>query len=322
MKQFLDIVAMKKLWFIVFVFPQFLLAQSLDFYRCASYGWGDGTAINFVSLADGFVFRDHKDSLVIAEKYLGNNKIIDDNYHQLDSIHRHRFLSQAGIRETDKIFVFDFNLDTVFVFPVKNQEITAFITPYGTYKPIPQFDYMIGFDLTNDFIKLNYTTAEYSTNLVYVGPGNPFVTGKVEKIKWKISNVSDFPNEKMSKSDREKSSRYQPIDCYSYSSGDYVYYLRNLTHNNIFVGRHLLVLKNNNDVKLSNFYFETEGSYLTPLNNVDQFSGIEAFQYTGAIIRMKPRIVFGFLGQSFGCNKIDFISKDEPSIYIRCDNRH
>jgi len=86
----------------------------------------------------------------------------------------------------------------------------------------------------------------------------------------------------------------------------------------------LLVVKKSasNTVVFSRVYYDSEGTRLVPLNYQDRFSPDKIYQWTGEVFKDKSPIIFGFSGHSFGCRSIDFISKTEPPIYTRCDNRH
>ena len=182
---------------------------------------------------------------------------------------------------------------------------------------------MIGFEMNDSLLPSSVVGKYFSNGYVFVGPGNPFITGKMERIKWVETDSTNFPKAEIQKNLQSAVSRYLPISYYKYSSGDFEYHLKNLGIRNGIGGRQLVVVnKHTQNIELNQLYFDSEGTYLLPLNGVEEERGIEGYQYTGQLFRFKPRIVVGFYGTSFGCTRIHFVSAKEKPINIRCDNRH
>jgi hypothetical protein len=298
-------------------------AQELSIYRLSFYGYGDGREVRFIPLTDGFPWSEHPDSLSVADKYLGDASLETDHFHVMDKTYRGRFLNRLNIEETDNIYVYHFKLDSVFVLPVADVPLIAFVNPYGTYQPIPQTDYMIGFDINETVLPSEVIGKYYSNTYVYVGPGNPFVTGKIERMEWTETDSADFPKVEVQKNLQNVIGRFTPVDYYEYSSGDFMYYIKNLGIENSVGARQLVVVdKRDQQIELNQLFFGSEGADLLPLNDIEENHGYDGFQYTGQLFRFKPRIVIGFYDVSFGCTGIYFVSPEETPIYIRCDNRH
>ena len=84
---------------------------------------------------------------------------------------------------------------------------------------------------------------------------------------------------------------------------------------------HLIVINNSKSKVVFNHIFEgSEGKHTLPLATAKN-KELDINQWTGAIFKGKPPIIYGFLGHSFGCPMIQFAG-NEPPILILCDNRH
>lgn len=306
-----------------FFLPLFSMGQDLSIYRLSFYGYGDGREVRFIPLTDMYPFSEHPDSLVVEEKYLGNASLDSDHYHVLNKTYRTRFLSRLKIDETDNIYIYHFKLDSVFVLPVADVPLIAFVNPYGTYQPIPQTDYMIGFEINETVLPSEVLGNYYQNTYVFIGPGNPFITGKMERIEWTETDSTNFPKVEVQENLQNVLGRFEPVSYFKYSSGDFIYYVKNLGIRGGVGARQLVVLdKRDQQIELNQLFFNSEGTDLLPLNVVEENHGYDGFQYTGQLFRFKPRIVIGFYDVSFGCKRIHFISPNESPIYIRCDNRH
>lgn len=296
----------------------FAKAQDVPIYRLNAYGYGDGRLIRFVPLSDGLAISSNPDSSIIAPRYLGENPIVEDNFHVLDRKRRKLTLNSLNLLEEDNIYIYDLINDTVFIVPVSKADIVAFLNPYGTNIPIPAHDYMVGLHITEALLPTSVSGKYISDSFVFVGASNPFIPGRLERIVWTKIDTAECPYVEVQKNMRNLMKYYSSYKCFSYKSNGYVYYLRDYGG-----ARHLVVWNEKTDqIELNQFYRDSEGSYLKPLNGVEENDGYSGFQYTGAIIRFKPRLVYGFIGLSFGCARIHFVSTTEKPIYIRCDNRH
>lgn len=296
----------------------FVNAQDMAIYRLNSYGYGDGRLIRFIPLSESLQMSGNLDSTIIAKRYLGDNPIVVDNFHVLNRERRKITLDKLNLLEEDNIYIYDLVRDTVFVVPVSETDIVAFLNPYGTYKPIPASDYMVGLHITEALLPTSVSGKYISDSFVFVGASNPFIPGNLERITWREIDSAACPEAEVQKNMRDLMKYYSSYKCYTYKSNDYTYFLKD------YGGARHLVVRNEKTkkIELNQFYRGSEGSYLKPLNGVEENNGYDGYQYTGPIIRFKPRMVYGFIGLSFGCPSIFFVSPTEKPIYIRCDNRH
>ncbi len=115
------------------------------------------------------------------------------------------------------------------------------------------------------------------------------------------------------------SSSESKVRTYSYSVNGMNYFLKDIADYRI-----LLVADSNGKIIFEELLNEQEGVYLTPLFTQERADKGEyyATQWTGAIFKNNPSILFGFESFSFGCPSISFIDKKEYYIRIKCDNRH
>ncbi|MFD2909590.1 hypothetical protein ACFSX9_12705 [Flavobacterium ardleyense] len=279
----------------------------LIIYPLNSYEKVTNKSTGFIPLTDIFPWSEHKDSIAIADEYLGNNEI--GEFHTLSEKYRTRFFKLMKIKETDKVFIYNYRLDSIYTFQVKELPLLAHISLYGAEAPIHPDDYLIGFDLEN---KLSIKDmGVYYDALVYVGSENPFNQGKIKPIIWKKIPTNQFPKEvKSEKIDATKISK-----LYKFQINNLDYYLLN--------DNHLVIVESaNKKIILEEIFVEGESASSAPLSFDDVVNESLPEQWTGDLFKNKPPVFFGFLYQSFGCSAINFIEKPYNSIYLHCDNRH
>ena len=91
-----------------------------------------------------------------------------------------------------------------------------------------------------------------------------------------------------------------------------------------FEGRHFAVVNSKNKNVVLEFSetndCEGEKGSFYSINNKSM--GKKYYQWTGAIFKNKPSMIYFNDSEPFGCPIIIFINSDEPPISIGCDNRH
>ena len=277
----------------------------LIIYPLNSYEKTEGQTTGFIPLTDSYPWTDHKDSISISPEYLGNNEIKD--FHVLSPKYRTRFLNIMKIKETDKVFIYNFRMDSIHTFSVKDLPLLAHITIYGADAPISQHDYLIGFDLQNALQIKDYS--DYYDALVYVGAENPFQKGKIKPIIWKKMDANQFPK------DVQIKHKSKINKLYKFQMNDLDYYL--LNENQL-----VIIDKSIGKVISETIFEEGESASLAELSFTHKKNEYTPQQWTGNLFKNKPPVYFGFLYESFGCTSINFIEKQANSIYIHCDNRH
>ncbi|NRS90354.1 hypothetical protein HNQ02_003294 [Flavobacterium sp. 7E] len=279
-----------------------LIIYPLDIYEKV-----ENHSTGFIPLTDSYHWSDNKDSLAISDNYLGNKN--SENFHILNEKYRSRFLNAMKILETDKVFIYNYSLDSIYTFQVNELPLLAHITVYGAEPPISQYDYLIGFDLQGILPTTDFDS--YFNAFVYVGSENPFEKGKMKPIIWKKIHPSVFPKEVKS----NNLSKLKINLLYTFQMENRDYYLLNKTH--------LIVLDAKTRKVISeNTFFKNESASFAPLSFVNDKNKNLPVQWTGNLFKNKPPVFFGFLYESFGCISLNFIEKPENNIYIRCDNRH
>jgi hypothetical protein len=281
--------------------------KDLIIYPLHSYDKIDNQSTGFVPLTDSFSFSEHKDSIVISAEYLGKNEF--EQFHTLNEKYRTRFLKLMKIKETDNVFIYNYRLDSIYTFQVKELPLLAHISLYGTDDSVMPYDYLIGFDLQN-FLPINDLGIYYDA-FVYAGRENPFNTGKIKPILWKKMAANQLPKEIKSKA--ISSTKINKL--YKFQMNSFDYFLLNDTH--------LVIVESaTKKIILEEIFVEGESESPAPLS----FEGIEnenlPQQWTGNLFKNKPAVFFGFQYHSFGCEGINFIENPGNSIYIYCDNRH
>ena len=285
----------------------------------------------FFSLSDFFGYSDHPDSLVIPKQYLKsilpNNK---DNFVKLTGVYRNRFLEYNHTKETDSIFVFSCDLDSI-----KEVSIVAYINQYfdETREIITQDQFVIGFEFDKEQVKIFSDEMADGTNFVYVGKTNPFVKGEIKPILWEKVEDKLFPTnvKPFDPTLYKKSNNMRTSGTYKFETDTLNYFVQMKkliggcgNETTEFEGRHFAVInsKNNNVVFEKSKTIECEGDYgsFYSINNKNR--GKNDYQWTGAIFKDKPPMIYFNDEAPFGCPSMFFLNSDEPPISIGCDNRH
>lgn len=297
-------------------------------------------SVGFISLSDVYPLSERPDSLAIPnlEDELNDKlgklpenptdesieKVKDQfiknaEYFILSSKYRKIFLSKTKILETDLVFIYDYSLDVLISFTVKNLNIVACLNIYGADWPYSQNDYMIGFEINKKFLT---GFGKYPSNtLVYVGKENPFVQGQLKHIVWKKIETTDFPTSAVSSKDtselREYFRAYQYVTgtTYKYEKEGLQYFIQDFIRlqDNFIPAKRLIVIDlKTKETIFNKHYFSSEGTSFAPLNN----------QWTGKLFKNKPPVIFGFQYESFGCPSITLLDSMENEVGINCDSRH
>ena len=315
---------MKALLTLIILLPFIALATITEELRVYDYyiiQENNEVRTGFVVLSDGFPYEDYKENNIIAPENLGEFEYTNDNYHTVNGIYRQRFLKALGITETDSLFVNNLSTNTIKEFKVKSLKLTAFLTPYGPNTPIENWDYLVGFEL--DSLKLPFKTPETYNQTIFscVGPTNPFNLGKAKPMQWEKIDNSEFIWELTPEETPKYMLPEERKDAFLFKLGKMNFYVQEIQAGEYMFGYHLVVADSKTNEKLfSTFFFESESSYTQPLNG--QKNSWTTLQFTGYIFKDKPPIIYGFQSNTFGCPYISFADKDEPLVWLRCDNRH
>lgn len=283
---------------------------------------GNGEMRGFVPLTYIFPWGEDQTSQVIAPRYLGMEKYVNDNYHVVEGGFRKLFLSKAGIKEEHSVFIYHVELDSLVSFPVKDTKIVAFINPYGSNGTVIQSDFQIGFEFDDTELALY----GYLGSFVAIGDVNPFAIGQMKPLVWTEMKNVKFPNFTYSSTDSARARNYVPYgNPWTYHYSNYNVFVRNLMHrkSSIVSARQVLVLSSDSgNVLLNKIFFDTEGSYLENLNQLVKETPQIDRQWTGKLLKYQPEVIYGFLGMSFDCPSVYFLDGSGKSLKVECDNRH
>jgi hypothetical protein len=291
-----------------------LAAQDLKIFDLQYYEKDSTQSFLFISLSEIYPFSENPDSLPIPDL---REKEIEEapnfTYFKLDSTYRKRFLNATNISETDKVFIYDYSINALQAFTVKNLKVIACLNIYGADWPYSPNDYMIGFEIDKKFLK---GSDKYFTNsLVYVGKENPFVRGQVKPIIWKKIEPNDFPSKELPSYDTSYAGKCATGDVYKFEMEGLQYFVQDLVRladKWISVKRLIVIDLKTKETVCEKLIYSGESASFAPLDN----------QWTGKLFKNKPPVIFGFHWVSFGCPSITFLNPTDSNIYINCDNRH
>lgn len=302
-----------------------LSAQDLDLYWLVDLEENENKKVGFVSLSDSYPLSKHPDSLAIPDFY--NVKKENREYFKLEQEYRKRFLSKTKISETDSLFAYNYSTNALLSFSIKDLSAVAYLNNYRSVDnchPCDQYDYRIGFEIKKSL--LNELGNSYQNTLVYVGKENPFVLGQMKSIIWKKIRPSEFPIEKSNPKTQYRYTDTKRDKAYLYESNEFQYFLQDLIKINTdkVWERHFLIIdKRNEEVVVERVFQYSESQSLAPLNlgepSEDYVNHPE--QWTGKLLKNKPKVVFGLQWVSFSCPSLILLGL-EKEIYINCDNRH
>lgn len=299
----------------------------LDLYYISNLEENTGQKIGFVSLSDNYTLSDHKDSLAIPDlNGIKNNQ--DLKYFTLNATYRKRFLENVGISETDSLFIYNYETNTLQSFLVKNLNVAANLNAYSYSEsfeePLTQYDYEIGFGI--DKSQLEKHDEYFSYTLVFVGKENPFVKGQMKPLTWKKIKSEEFPLSKSNLSDAKKK---KGRNTYCYNSDKYRFFIRSISHaDQSYSDRHLMITDiKTNALVIERIFKEDEGASAADLNFGISDPGNPDItdmknQWTGKLFKNQPEVVFGFEYISFGCPGIIFLNPKMKDLDLKCDNRH
>ena len=291
-----------------------LAAQDLKIFNLQYYEEDSTHSFSFISLSEIYPLSDNPDSLAIPDlREKENDEAPNFTYFKLDSTYRKRFLTATNISETDKVFIYDYSINALQTFTVKNLNVIACLNIYGADWPYSSHDYMIGFEINK---KLLTGSDKFFTNsLAYVGKENPFVRGQVKPIIWKKVAPNDFPSKELPSYDTSYAGKCVSGDVYKFEMEGLQYFVQDLVRladKWISVKRLIVMDLKTKETVCEKLFYSGESASFAPFDN----------QWTGKLFKNKPPVIFGFHWVSFGCPSITFLNPTESNIYINCDNRH
>ena len=306
----------KKIILVVFAFCYLtnLKAQNLEIFDLKYIEKDSIHSFGFISLSEIHHLSEHPDSLATPD--FSNIEIEEApnyEYIELDSSYRKRFLSATHISETDKVFLYDYSVNSLLKFTVKNLKAVACLNYYGGDWPYSQNEYMIGFE-----IEKKYLTAfdkYYCNAIVSIGKKNPFIRGKVKQVTWIKIQPSDFPSKEIPNYDSAYTGKCITGDAYKFELEGLQYFLQELvrvTDQSVQAKRLIVIDFKTKKTICEKYFYSGEGASFAPMEN----------QWTGKLFKNKPSVIFGFHYVSFGCPYFTFLNSSESDLYIKCDNRH
>jgi len=298
--------------------------NSYELYTVDPVELFDKTRLVFVSVSDRYAFNDHPDSLNIPTKAFKGKKADDAPHIMLQGIYRTRLLEGIGANESDSLFVYNYAKDVLKAYPISALKTSAVINAYSSEdEEVEQYYYQIGFELPLSV----FATSDDYNNLVYIGNENIFARGQMKPIHWTDTHSNIFPKHSCSHQAEIDKLKSKNGNVFEYIQNGYHYYVQDGYRGDEpegYIGvRHLLIFDSNKNVVTDLFLKSSEGSSVARLNRFsDNPDEVTVSQYSGKLFKDKPPIILGLEWASFGCESIEFLSQEETSLYINCDNRH
>lgn len=266
----------------------------------------------FISLTDGDWYN--RFPKVVAEYQKESTSTNKELYYYLKGKERADFLANRDIKESDNLYIYNFQTDDLTVAVIKEIPLLSHESVYGG------MDFLTGLDVKNIIDTSAHT---YYSSFAYIGTKNPFTSGAVSAIKWKPIATHKVPKVALNYGTFYNSADYEVLLAYHYAAyGNNYYYSRHSFDNGTFIVDYIFVINEQNTLLYQAQISDSESqSPSIPLTENMQLPQVPE-HFTGTLFKDKPAVIFGLYYNSFGCPFIDFISDSELSVYIQCDNRH
>lgn len=285
----------------------------------------DGTEANktltcFISLSETLDSGDDSD----------NHALIPLTHSEADTLeripiegsYRSSLLKAAGISEKHRVYLYNYATDKLVIVPVSGLKSLALLNIYSGREDAPYEDYLYHEVFQFDSNILDKLMAHYGNQVVvYIGPENPFVRGKMKPIHWKKRKESEWPQEQSASYLKQFKTLKKNAPA-SFQMDSLTYWVRDWGTNPFYRDKRELVVVNASGEIVYTYLFEqSEGCYLEALNGkYPDFYQKE--QFAGQLIRDAGPAFIGFESYSFGCELFRFLQFPDKQISLNCDNRH
>jgi len=176
------------------------------------------------------------------------------------------------------VFIYDYSIDALVSFTVKNLNVVACLNVYGADWPYSQDDFMIGFEVNKN--SLTDFDKYFTNSLAYVGKKNPFVRGQVKPIIWKKIDPSDYPSKELPAYDHSYAGKCVTGDAYKFEIDGLQYFVQDLVRladNWVSVKRLIVIDLKTKETVCEKLFYSGESASFAPLDN----------QWTGRLFKNK-----------------------------------
>ncbi len=309
------------LFLVFFLSESNVIAQDLNVFYLIPYEKTAKQTVGFISMSDVYFPSESPDSAAIPSMELLDT--VQSKHFYLDSIYRKRFLEGTHITPTDSVFIYNYESHLSASFSVKSLKVIAKLNDYRSDDEYPHqaYDYQIGFEIPSAIRKK--LCPNYFFPLVCIGKKNPFIKGQMKPIVWTKVPAKEFPPYEVDTTNRWVLRNVKRGTTYRATLVGYTIFAQDIlsNENDNLAARQLIVTDSKTNTLVRNdCFYDSESTMPAPLNLMTNEKMIN--QFVGRLFKGKPPVIMGFEYMSFGCDKITFLKKDLPPVYINCDNRH
>ena len=298
--------------FLLLSFKAMAFGYDLNLYELLDFETNDGERYGFVSLTDSYEFEDTPEETVIAEEYLGEGISPYPNYHFLSKLHRDRFLKHNSFTSSDTIYIYDFNRDSVWVFPLDSIPLIGIVSPYVDV-PNDPYDYMLGLK-----IPASEDWPSYARYLVAIEEGNPFNTGRLKQLTLTQAEKVDVALIDRRSRVNLRLYKLKPDFLLTSVHDKFNYSLLVFKHQEGYNAALMhIVDEENASIALNALFMDSESGYLY-FPNEDQDVDI----WSGKLLKNFPAVLTDLKSYTFGCEALLLLDGADSYLPILCDNRH
>lgn len=306
---------------LMLLFPAVLKAQDIPLYTFVNEKIDSGRTFSFSSLMY-MTSWDYDDpeaitmpDVTIPEGYKGYGRKGPISYATLlIKDDRKRALQMLNIAETDKVFIYDYNVDILLQFTVNELNLVSIWDIYGSNE-YRDYNYQIGFEFDEAILK----GIQLPYCLLYIGDESPFMRGKLKPMIWQEVSNDSLPYFAQSERDSTRQIGSFPTTSFKFESEGMVFFVQNIAMKEVYSASRLVVFDSENQkliLQKTEYYHMFTSSF--PLNYKTVMYGDQINQWMGQLFKHRPSVIFGFQDVSFGCRTIYFLDQSFPPIEILC----
>lgn len=235
---------------------------------------------------------------------------------------RAKLLRLARINEKQNVYLYNYKVDRLVVFPLKKLKTAAILNGYASKEDAPfnTNEYHLG--ILFDTLAIKELNAQYGDGVVVtIADEMPFVRNQMHKIRWKTESSASWPNNKSEFTEKQfvGLSKNKPV---SFQLDSLVFWVKDWGQNpNYRSKRQLIILNKAGKKLLETVLVEDEGCSMAPLNSKNKEYENES-QWAGLLIKDAGPMYTGFVYFSFSCEYFGFTQFPKRRLYLNCDSRH
>ncbi|MGB0524364.1 MAG: hypothetical protein ACPGJS_15445 [Flammeovirgaceae bacterium] len=275
----------------------------------------------FVNLSERYQYESELEKLIPTER-LGQDNFL------LTEADKSSFLNGLGISEANQLFIYNFALDSIYTYQVKDLPLMATVEWYHKGdKDVEAMNYQLGLKLPDDYLGNQH--GANSLNLVYIGSKNIFQTGHVKPMIWERISQEALPEQfnfdLLPKNLMKLLTGSDHVFAFSTDQLDfYAQRLQREVHGKVRIDAYyFMAFDADKQIVFHERVPYRNGSWPTTLTiKGEKKQDTIQWQWVGKLFKGKPTMIYSLAQEGYACRPVTFLDPAEPPIRILCDNRN